>query len=141
MVRGFDRLNSGHSLERLLTVFRNGPRNNAEPAENLIDLHAVSAQFGGDIADPGEVLVIHRHADANHAPQDTPGSDHTGAARGYCGAWTRPAPTSTDGNDSRRACCVNVDHRSPARRPVTSHHRAAIPEACGVAMLVPEMVL
>ena len=73
IVRGFDRLNSGHSLERLLTVFRNGPRNNAEPAENLIDLHAVSAQFGGDIADPGEVLVIHRHADANHAPQDTPG--------------------------------------------------------------------
>ena len=141
MVGGFDRLNSGHSMERLLAIFRNGPGNNAELVEDLIDLHAVGAQLSGNIVDPGEVLVIYRHADADHAQQDMPGSDRTGVASSYCGAWTRPAPTSADGNDSRRPCCVNVDHRSPARRPVTWHHRAAIPEACGVAMLVPEMVL
>jgi len=77
MVRGFDRLNSGHSLQRLLAVFRNGPRNNADPAENLIDLHAAGAQLGDNIVYPGEVLVIHRHADTNHARQDTPGPDRT----------------------------------------------------------------
>ena len=78
MVRGFDRLNSGHSLERLLTVFRNGPRNNAEPAENLIDLHTVSAQVGhrrqlGVMADrgaderPGLLRdILHVHSDRVH---------------------------------------------------------------------------
>jgi hypothetical protein len=78
LVSCFDRSNSGHSLERLLTIFRNGPGNNAEAIEDLIDLHAVGAQHGSDIADPGEVLVIHRYADADHVHRVRP--DGIGAA-------------------------------------------------------------
>src|SRR5206468_2668545 len=57
------------------------------------------------------------------------------------GACTRPRPTSATGALRDRALTISRCQSAAPRAPVASAHNAAMPATCGVAMLVPEMVL
>ena len=65
-----------------------------------------------------------------------------GANRDNYGAWTRPAPTSLAGNGRCLAVAVSfVRSAVPRRARLLWAHKAAHPATCGVAMLVPLIVL
>src|SRR5215207_9311175 len=63
-------------------------------------------------------------------------------AQGGYGACTRPAPTSVAGNGRCLAVDVSLARNAiPRRLALLCAHKAAQPATCGVAMLVPLMVL
>src|SRR5438105_3916170 len=69
-------------------------------------------------------------------------SSGAGRTQGNYGACTRPAPTSVAGSGRCRAVAVSLARNArPRNDGLVWAHRAAHPATCGVAMLVPLMVL
>lgn len=101
-----------------------------------------------DIAGYHTDFAVHVHARQTGCPQRghrtveiTLFDRHGDPLRRHCGACTSPAPTSTAGTLSGAAFCRSTAQSCLPVSPVAWHHNAAIPETCGVAMLVPLIVL
>lgn len=123
----FDGGDAGKPLGAGQTIRRKRPGDHADFAEYLIDPHSGQAQSLGELIDLRQLIVTDGHHDQLWT-------------RRHCDAWASPAPTSIEDSGSRRAVRVSTDHSAAPVAPVRCAHSEAMPDTCGVAMLVPLMV-